>query len=156
MSSEQRWSHMRCSNERFIVVGLALVLGAFAASAQPLPVKPFSDGCVPTALSCGTTLVAQLAAGDCSDSEGYYDEFVYDGKAGDVITASVVSLEPSSYDGPALEIDPDIIANFSSSAIALRHSTGATRVEATVTLPYAGRWYIYPFSGSNVFARGHY
>src|ERR1051325_765507 len=150
MSSEQRWSHMRCSNERFIVVGLALVLGAFAASAQPFPVKPFSAGCV------RTTLVAQLAAGDCSDSEGYYDEFVYDGKAGDVITASVVSLEPSSYDGPALEIDPDIIANFSSSAIALRHSTGATRVEATVTLPYAGRWYIYPFSGSNVFARGHY
>lgn len=46
-----------------------------------------------TALSCNATVNGQLAAGDCNDADGYYDILTFPGTAGQLVEATVRSLD---------------------------------------------------------------
>lgn len=65
------------------------------AFAGPRDLRSLAEGCVSTTLSCNATGAGQLAPGDCNDEDGYYDVFVFRGTAGQLVEATVRSLDDS-------------------------------------------------------------
>jgi hypothetical protein len=94
---------------RIAAVGFAAVL--FAAPVVPQVVdaaalhpRTLSEGCIASTLSCGITGSGQLAAGDCTFSDGtHYDLWQFSGSAGQLITINLQPLD-TSYTLPVLEL----------------------------------------------------
>ncbi|HEY0141858.1 MAG TPA: hypothetical protein VGF48_13245 [Thermoanaerobaculia bacterium] len=86
---------------------LAFLLLLFPAIALAGPRHPraLAEGCVTTTLSCNATATGQLAPGDCNDEDGYYDVFVFRGTAGQLVEATVRSLD-ATYQNIYLGIAP--------------------------------------------------
>ncbi|HXA15541.1 MAG TPA: hypothetical protein VN380_01005 [Thermoanaerobaculia bacterium] len=82
---------------------ITLISLALCAAAQTLP-RAAAAGCITSMLSCNTSDTGELAAGDCTLSDGLrYDLWTFAGAAGQRITATLTPLD-SSYEKPRLAL----------------------------------------------------
>src|SRR5258706_11291683 len=66
---------------------------------------PNAEGCVSSTLSCGSSATGQIAAGDCTLSDGTrYDIWRFSGSAGQIIEATLTPID-ASFTNPVLELD---------------------------------------------------
>jgi Ig-like domain CHU_C associated len=138
---------------------MAAMIGVSAASliAEEAPLRQLSGGvnalatgCVVTVTSCGGSVSGELAAGDCTFSDGTkYDLLGFSGTVGQQIT---VTLEPLdvSYTKAQLYIVPPTGDASKTPAV-----TGPGSLKIIYTLPSSGAWGIVAATG-DIFASGKY
>jgi len=114
---------------------------------QPVPLL---EGCGSTPVSCNTDVRGRLASGDClSTNISFYDEFVFQGEAQALVTATVRPLD-SSYDLPWIGFVPPPSDTSLSPLI-----SGGVAATVRYILPVQGTWRIQ--AGTNDrFAAGQY
>ena len=127
-----------------------LALAQIAAAQRTARPASDAEGCVRSTTSCGATTVGQIAAGDCTDTEGFrYDSWQFQGTAGDFVTATLVALDPG-FTNVALYLVPPI-----GDASVTPFIGGTGSATTRYSLATSGTWGVIATS-LDAFAAGHY